>query len=407
MDEELSGDGADLNDGDGDGDDDAVGDVGSDEDGATAVYRCNLCPYSTTYEHSSMCHQRLDHDSLVTDDGDRPVPGKKRLYMCVHCPHMATERPNLRMHMNRQHLDTEGEPVCVPALTCPHCDFTTMLKAALATHLTTVHAIPTEVPTAGVTIDRVVLTSRPRRWRGMRTYDDAIGDSDGGGDDSDGVGDGSGGGGDGSGGVGGGRAGGDDDRLAASRSHPSVKVKTSNGLLQCVHCYFHCKKWRLMLDHQATMHGDNPPPRVRHRDWQQCPHCTYRSNEVSNFNRHVASRHPEHLPGSGISKKVCKYCKYSSFSLTNLQRHEETKHGSVCGECGFATDCDLSLEVHRQKEHVQQVFDDGRTPGTPRFVRVCVAPRAVAVPTTLSRRRRVLSAGRVRQLGWRQPVPLA
>ena len=133
-----------------DGDDaiDDGDDVDADQPDGSTLYVCELCPYTTPYEHSYLCHHGQAHDG--GDDGHGSKCGAKRLYKCVHCPHMGTQKPSLKLHSRRRHNDGESDPVPVPPLACPRCNFTSMLKPEVRKHMTELHEMtvsdfPTEL----------------------------------------------------------------------------------------------------------------------------------------------------------------------------------------------------------------------------------------------------------------------
>ena len=101
------------------GDDDA----GDDDD--PFLFTCDACPYVTPYKFSFFRHQRVPHDEASL----------RKLILCPYCPHTASDRNNLRVHLQRRHHGEPAlEPVAVAPLSCPRCSFTTMLRATLLAH---------------------------------------------------------------------------------------------------------------------------------------------------------------------------------------------------------------------------------------------------------------------------------
>ena len=133
---------------------------GDDGDGySNELYTCDQCPCTTPFKLSYQSHMKFPHEVLVVHDGGKLKAGKKRLYMCPHCPHMGTEKPSMRMHIHRWHGDVGTKPVPAPPLSCSRCAFKTMLKLEYRDHLLREHGIVVEAPPSAATPSEGLLTS--------------------------------------------------------------------------------------------------------------------------------------------------------------------------------------------------------------------------------------------------------
>ncbi len=210
---------------------------------------------------------------------------------CTECEFKAWAHSVLRRHINIKHCNMK-------AFGCKHCDYTSMSKATLMSHIVKKHK-----KSSKQTSVRRRKTKRKRQYEDDDFIDDSYLDED------------------------------DEDADAMIPAKRPVKFK-------CCFCEFISHSKKSFQNHLDDIHEGNRT---------QCLECDFKAPIISHLRRHIDSVH------KGLKKFACNSCDFRATTKQSLDRHVRVKHMDLkdlmCAHCDYRTSAPDLLRIHKKKYH--------------------------------------------------------